>query len=139
MIDPGFPSLASNPAPFVVTAEVFLGLTSQVQAMAGIVQTIVSYLPQLIHSATHQSVPPTIFSQTESPVAPNRETALEAKPPQRQVVEAHAASPTPAPVRSKSRSCDPVQTGPDLDTLSFDTTDSLREQVRQVHQRLDEV
>ncbi|RWW27115.1 hypothetical protein GW17_00008458 [Ensete ventricosum] len=139
MTNPGFPSPASNPAPFVVTAEAFLGLTSQVQALAGIVQTIVSYLPQLIHSATHQSVPPTIFSQTESPVAPNRETALEAKPPQRQVVEAHAASPTPAPVRSKSRSCDPVQTGPDLDTLSFDTTDSLREQVRQVHQRLDEV
>ncbi|RZR90787.1 hypothetical protein BHM03_00018754 [Ensete ventricosum] len=38
-----------------------------------------------------------------------------------------------------SRSCDPVQIGPDLDTLSFDTADSLREQVRQVHQWLDEV
>ncbi|RWW57984.1 hypothetical protein BHE74_00035191, partial [Ensete ventricosum] len=27
MIDPGFPSPASNPAPFMVTAEAFLGLT----------------------------------------------------------------------------------------------------------------
>ncbi|RWV88213.1 hypothetical protein GW17_00049720 [Ensete ventricosum] len=35
MTDPGFPSLASNPVPFVVTTEVFLDLTSQVQALAG--------------------------------------------------------------------------------------------------------
>ncbi|RWV99993.1 hypothetical protein GW17_00037067, partial [Ensete ventricosum] len=139
MIDPGFPSPASNPAPFVVTAEAFLGLTSQVQALAGMVQTIVPYLPQLMQSPTQQSAPPTAFSQTESPVAPNRETQLEAEPPQRQVAEAHTASPTAAPARSQSRSCDPVQTSPDFDTLSSDTVDSLREQVRQVHQRLDEV
>ncbi|RWW06101.1 hypothetical protein GW17_00030591 [Ensete ventricosum] len=93
MTDPGFPSPASNPAPFIVTAEAFLGLTSQVQALAGIVQTIVLYLSQLIHSATHQSAPLTTFPQTDS----------------------------------------------DLDTLSSDTANSLREQVRQVHQRLDEV
>ncbi|RRT43691.1 hypothetical protein B296_00056230 [Ensete ventricosum] len=43
--DPGFPSPASNPAPFVVTTEAFLGLISQVQALAGMVQTIVPYLP----------------------------------------------------------------------------------------------
>ncbi|RRT81843.1 hypothetical protein B296_00018988 [Ensete ventricosum] len=133
MTDPGFPSPASNPAPFVVTTEVFLGLTSQVQALAGMVQTIVPYLSQLIHSTTHQSAPPTAFPQTESPVAPNRETPLEAESPQCQVAEAHAASPTIAPARSQSHSCDSVQTGPDLDTLSSDTADSLREQVRQVH------
>ncbi|RRT32973.1 hypothetical protein B296_00045773 [Ensete ventricosum] len=80
-----------------------------------------------------------VFPQTESPVAPNRETLLEAEPPQCQVAEAKAASPTPAPARSQSCSCDPVQTGPDFDTLSSDTADSLREQVCQVHQRLDEV
>ncbi|RRT75466.1 hypothetical protein B296_00006628 [Ensete ventricosum] len=40
MTDPGFPSPASNPAPFVVMAEAFLGLTTQVQALAGMVQTI---------------------------------------------------------------------------------------------------
>ncbi|RRT48218.1 hypothetical protein B296_00049143 [Ensete ventricosum] len=79
------------------------------------------------------------FQQTESPVAPNRETPLEAEPPQCQVAEAHVASPTLAPARSQSRSCDPIQTGPDFDTISSDTADSLREQVRQVHQRLDEV
>ncbi|RWW48451.1 hypothetical protein BHE74_00045472 [Ensete ventricosum] len=53
--------------------------------------------------------------------------------------EAHAASPTVAPARSQSRSCDPVQTSPDFGTLSSDSADSLREQVCQVHQWLDEV
>ncbi|RRT63201.1 hypothetical protein B296_00029994 [Ensete ventricosum] len=139
MTDPGFPSPASNPALFVVTAEALLGLTSQVEALTGMVQTIVSYIPQLIHSVSHKSTPPTIFSQMESSVAPNRETPLEAEQPQCQVAEAHATSPTPAPAWSQSRSCDLVQTGPDFDTLSSDTADSLREQVHQVHQRLDEV
>ncbi|RWW38764.1 hypothetical protein BHE74_00055974, partial [Ensete ventricosum] len=57
----------------------------------------------------------------------------------RQVTEAHAASQTPAPARSQSRSCDLVQIGPDFDTLSSDTADCQREQVCQVHQRFDEV
>ncbi|RWW74241.1 hypothetical protein BHE74_00017822 [Ensete ventricosum] len=139
MTDPGFPSPASNPALFVVTTEAFLGLTNQVQALAGMVQTIVPYLSQLIQSSTQQSASPTAFPQTESPVAPNWETQLEAEPPQRQVTEAHTTSPTVALARSQSRSCDPVQTSLDFDTLSSDTADSLREQVRQVHQRLDEV
>ncbi|RRT40288.1 hypothetical protein B296_00020556 [Ensete ventricosum] len=34
MTDPGFPSPASNPAPFIVTAEAFLGLTNQVRGIA---------------------------------------------------------------------------------------------------------
>ncbi|RRT32100.1 hypothetical protein B296_00048198 [Ensete ventricosum] len=89
MTDLGFPSPASNPAPFVVTVEAFLGLTSQVQALA--------------------------------------------------VAEARAASPALTPAQSQSRSYDPIQTGPDFDALSSDIADSLREQVRQVHQRLDEV
>ncbi|RRT33012.1 hypothetical protein B296_00044513 [Ensete ventricosum] len=42
MTDPGFPSPVSNLALFVVMAEDFLGLTSQVQALAGMVQTIIS-------------------------------------------------------------------------------------------------
>ncbi|KAJ8491300.1 hypothetical protein OPV22_013021 [Ensete ventricosum] len=40
MTDPGFPSPASNPAPPMVTAEAFLGLTSQVQALAGMVRRV---------------------------------------------------------------------------------------------------
>ncbi|RRT56837.1 hypothetical protein B296_00033443 [Ensete ventricosum] len=114
MTDPGFPSPASNPAPFVVTTEAFLGLTTHVQAPAGMVQTIVPYLPQLMHSTAHQSAPPTAPPQTESPIAPNRRTPPEVEPLQH-------------------------QTEPDFDTLSSDTIDSLREQVCRVHQRLDKV
>ncbi|RRT35717.1 hypothetical protein B296_00028372 [Ensete ventricosum] len=75
----------------------------------------------------------------ESPMAPNREVQLEAEVLPRRAAEAHADSPTVVPTRSRSRSHDPVQASPDLDTLSSDSADSLREQVRQVHQRLDEV
>ncbi|KAJ8466038.1 hypothetical protein OPV22_028590 [Ensete ventricosum] len=103
------------------------------------VQTIVPYLPQLVHSITHQSAPLAAPPQTESPAAPNRGAPPEVEPPQRQFAEACAASPTPTPARSQNRSCDPIQIEPDLDTLSSDTADSLREQVRQVHQRLNEV
>ncbi|RWW65559.1 hypothetical protein BHE74_00027134, partial [Ensete ventricosum] len=139
MTDPGFPSPAFNPTPFMVTAEAFLGLTSQVQALAGMVQTIVPYLPKLVHSTAHQSAPPAAPPQTESPAAPNRGVPPEVEPPQPQVAEARATSPTPTPARSQSRSYNPVLTEPNFDTLSTDTADSLREQVRRVHQRLDEV
>ncbi|RWW37547.1 hypothetical protein BHE74_00057324 [Ensete ventricosum] len=100
MTDPGFPSPAFNPAPFMVMAEAFLGLTSQVQALAGMVQTIISYLPQLVHSMAHQSAPPAAPPQTESPVAPNRGIPPDVEAPQPQVVEARTTSPTPTPARS---------------------------------------
>ncbi|RWW10143.1 hypothetical protein GW17_00026316 [Ensete ventricosum] len=41
MTDPGFSPSVANPTPSVVTAKAFLGLTNQVQALAGMVQTIV--------------------------------------------------------------------------------------------------
>ncbi|RRT48693.1 hypothetical protein B296_00026176 [Ensete ventricosum] len=126
MTDLGFPSPASNPAPFVVTAEAFLGLTTQVQALAGMVQTIVPYLPQLMLSTTHQSAPPAAPLQTESPIAPNWGTPPEVEPLQRHVAEARAASPTPMPARSQSRSYDPVQIGPDFDTLSGEVGESSK-------------
>ncbi|RRT55216.1 hypothetical protein B296_00014965 [Ensete ventricosum] len=40
MTDLGFSSPASNPTPFVVTVEAFLGLTSQVQALADTVDSL---------------------------------------------------------------------------------------------------
>ncbi|RRT31710.1 hypothetical protein B296_00044931 [Ensete ventricosum] len=139
MTDPGFPSPASNPASFMVTVEAFLGLTSQVQALAGMVQTIISYLPQLVHSMAHQSAPPPTPPQTESPAAPNRGIPPDVEAPQPQVAEARAASPIPTSARLQSRSYNLVPTEPGFDTLLTDTADSLREQVRRVHQRLDEV
>ncbi|RRT40714.1 hypothetical protein B296_00058323 [Ensete ventricosum] len=75
----------------------------------------------------------------ESPVASNREVQPEAKVPQHWTVKVHVDSPALVPARSRCYSHDPAQASPDLDTLSYDSTDSLREQVHQVHQRLDEV
>ncbi|RRT67890.1 hypothetical protein B296_00035904, partial [Ensete ventricosum] len=148
MTEPGFPSPASNPAPLaplMVTAEAFLGLTSQVQALAGMMQTIIPYLPQLAHSVAHQPAPP----QTESPTAPSRGIPPVAEAPSPRVAEvppprvAEEPPPrvpvSPTPTRSQSRSYKPTPTELDLDTLSTDSTDFLREQVRRVHQRLDEV
>ncbi|RZS07193.1 hypothetical protein BHM03_00037989 [Ensete ventricosum] len=104
MTNSGFPSPASNPAPFMVTIEAFLDLTGQVQALAGMVQTIIPYLSQLVHSMAHQSAPPAAPPRTESPAAPNRGTPPDVEPPQPHVTEARAASSTPTPARSQSRS-----------------------------------
>ncbi|RZR84033.1 hypothetical protein BHM03_00010779 [Ensete ventricosum] len=71
--------------------------------------------------------------------SPEPRVPPEVESPQPQVAEARAASPTPTPARSQSRSYNPIQTEPDFDTLSTDTTDSLKGQVRRVHQWLDEV
>ncbi|RZS04341.1 hypothetical protein BHM03_00034666 [Ensete ventricosum] len=139
MTDPGFPPPVSNPVPFVVTAEAFLCLTNQVQALVGMVQTIVPYLPQLMQSVTPQSAPLATSPQMESSVAPNREIQLETEVLQRRAAKVHADSPVATLARSRSRSRDLVQASPDLDTLLSDSVESLREQVRQVHQRLDVV
>ncbi|RRT31346.1 hypothetical protein B296_00053695 [Ensete ventricosum] len=103
------------------------------------VQTIVPYLPQLVHSTAHRSAPSAAPPRAESPATPNRGVPPEVEPSQPQVVETRTASPTLTPARSQSRSYNPVPTEPDFDTLSTNTADSLREQVRRVHQRLDEV
>ncbi|RWW14162.1 hypothetical protein GW17_00022083, partial [Ensete ventricosum] len=72
-------------------------------------------------------------------MAPDRGIPPDVEAPQPRVAEVRPASPTPTPARSQSRSYNPAPTELNLDTLSADTNDSLREQVRRVHQRLDEV
>ncbi|RZR95760.1 hypothetical protein BHM03_00024636 [Ensete ventricosum] len=75
----------------------------------------------------------------ELPVVPNREVQPKAEVPQHRTVKVHVDSPAIVPARSRSHSRDPAQASLELNTLSSDSADSLREQVRQVHQRLDEV
>ncbi|RWW81412.1 hypothetical protein BHE74_00010183 [Ensete ventricosum] len=58
---------------------------------------------------------------------PESRIQLEAEMQQRRVVEVHADSPAAALARSRSSSRDSVQASPDLDTLSSDSADSLRE------------
>ncbi|RZS08109.1 hypothetical protein BHM03_00039038 [Ensete ventricosum] len=111
--------------------------------------------PRPHQPAAHQPAP----LQTESPTTPSRGIPPVAEAPPPRVAEAPSprvaevppprvaeeppprvpVSPTPTPTRSQSRSYNPAPTELDLDTLSTDSTDSLREQVRRVHQRLDEV
>ncbi|RRT31622.1 hypothetical protein B296_00049597 [Ensete ventricosum] len=59
--------------------------------------------------------PHTTEQVLESLVAPIRGAPLETEPPRRQVTKACVVSPTPAPARSQSHSCDPVQSGPNFD------------------------
>ncbi|RWV96154.1 hypothetical protein GW17_00041161 [Ensete ventricosum] len=66
----------------------------------------------------------------ESPAAPNREDQPEGEVPQRRTTEVHADPLVVVPIRSRCHSRDSAQASSDLDTLSSDSTDSLREQVR---------
>ncbi|RWW25937.1 hypothetical protein GW17_00009700 [Ensete ventricosum] len=45
LADPWFSPPVANPIPPITITEAFLGLTHQVQALAGMVQTIMPYLP----------------------------------------------------------------------------------------------
>ncbi|RZS14749.1 hypothetical protein BHM03_00046479 [Ensete ventricosum] len=139
LTDPRFSPPVTNPELPVVTTKAFLGLTHQVQALAGMAQTIVPYLPQLIQLITSQSAPQTTPLRVESPTAPIREDQPDIEGQQRPTTEVRSDSPVAIPTRSRCRSRDSTQASPDLDTLSSNSTDSLREQVRQVHQRLDKV
>ncbi|RWV86373.1 hypothetical protein GW17_00051735 [Ensete ventricosum] len=65
----------------------------------------------------------------ESPAVPNREDQPEGEAPQRRTTEVHPDSSAVVPVRSWCHSRDSAQASPDFDTLSSDSTDSLREQV----------
>ncbi|RRT68223.1 hypothetical protein B296_00038482 [Ensete ventricosum] len=74
LTDLGFSPPVVNLGPPIVTTKAFLDLTQQVQALAGMVQTIVSYLPQLIQSITSQHPTSQLAPlRVESPVAPIRE------------------------------------------------------------------
>ncbi|RRT82575.1 hypothetical protein B296_00010018 [Ensete ventricosum] len=52
--DPGFSSPIANPTPPIISVEAFLDLTHQVQAQVGMMQTIVSHIPQLMQMLASQ-------------------------------------------------------------------------------------
>ncbi|RRT82990.1 hypothetical protein B296_00010395 [Ensete ventricosum] len=139
LTDPRFSPPVANLGLPIVTTEAFLGLTHQVQALAGMVQTIVPYLPQFIQSITSQPAPQPTPLRVESPAVPIREDQPNIEGPQHPTTEVQSDSPVAVPTRSQCRSWNSAQASPNLDTLSSDSTDSLREQVRQVHHQLDEV
>ncbi|RWW90054.1 hypothetical protein BHE74_00000807 [Ensete ventricosum] len=91
------------------------------------------------NGADHRAIFASAYTINNLSTAPIREDQPDVEGPQRPTAEVRLDSPTTIPVRSWCRSQDSAQASPDLDTLSSDFTDSLREQVRQVHQQLDEV
>ncbi|RZR76742.1 hypothetical protein BHM03_00001622 [Ensete ventricosum] len=91
------------------------------------------------NGADHRAIFASAYTINNLSTAPIREDQPDVEGPQRPTAEVRLDSPTTIPVRSWCRSQDSAQASPDLDTLSSDFTDSLRKQVRQVHQRLDEV
>ncbi|RZS26001.1 hypothetical protein BHM03_00059290 [Ensete ventricosum] len=140
LTDLGFSPPITNPEPPIVTTEAFISLTHQVQALAGMVQTIMPYLSQLIQSITSQQpTPQEVPLQVESPATLIREDQPDQEGLQCPMVEVWSDSSAAISIWSLCRSRDSAQASLDLDTLSSDSTDSLREQVRQVHQRPDEI
>ncbi|RZR92304.1 hypothetical protein BHM03_00020581, partial [Ensete ventricosum] len=120
MTDPGFPSPASNPtpgngadhSPVPAPARAFDG--SPIGSPGGTPANGVTSGPK-----------PGNPTRRRAPTASGRRSPR--------------SFPDPDASRSQSRCYNPVPTELDFDTLSTDTADSLREQDRRVHQRLDEV
>ncbi|RZR83740.1 hypothetical protein BHM03_00010469 [Ensete ventricosum] len=127
--------------PPVVTAEAFLGLAQQVRTLTGMIQAIVPYIPQLAQALMHQR--PYVPRQTLQQEAPrSRPTRGEHPgsgalhhPPIEAMIENLNASVS----QSTNHSRDVMRTPLELDVISSDSTNSVREQLRQVNQRLDEV
>ncbi|RWW45415.1 hypothetical protein BHE74_00048745, partial [Ensete ventricosum] len=123
-----------------ITPEAFQGLTNQAHAIVGMLQAIIPCIPQLTQrsGAQPKATPPTQAGAIPSPEGPPLATQLADDPPQIPTAFQHVPSsdatrhPTPAP-NASTRSL------PDPDTLSSDSTDSIRAQLRLVNQRIDDV
>ncbi|RWW57855.1 hypothetical protein BHE74_00035325 [Ensete ventricosum] len=123
-----------------ITPEAFQGLTNQVQAIAGMLQAIIPYIPQLAQQSSSQPHAASL-SQVGAMLPP------EGQPPVTQLADDqhrfpsefdHAPSgnavrsPTSTPNASIHSLLDP-------DTLSSDSTDSLRSQLYLLNQWIDDV
>ncbi|RZR71145.1 hypothetical protein BHM03_00003868 [Ensete ventricosum] len=131
----------SHPAgPSVVTVETFLDLTQQVRMLIGMIQVIVPYIPQMAQASIHQHLdvprqtlqqeaPQSRLTQGEHPDgAPHH-------PPIKATIENSNASVSQPMSRSRNVMCTPLEP----DVVSSSSTNSVREQLCQVNQRLDEV
>ncbi|RWV78432.1 hypothetical protein GW17_00060608 [Ensete ventricosum] len=147
--DPGFSPPVENPGPPPVSVEAFLGFTHQVQALAGMMQTIIPYIPQLVQMLSqHPGLPRQTFQPPNIPRQPPQ-----SKVPQSMLIRGERLeeelcfphtkdtpkNPNASITQPASRSRDIVQAPPDPDIISSYLTDSVREQLRLVNQRMDEV
>ncbi|RRT74529.1 hypothetical protein B296_00018205 [Ensete ventricosum] len=105
-----------------MSTEAFLGLTQQVQTLARMIQAIVPYIPQSAQALAYQRSD-----------APNNEA------PHHLPNEVMTENPNASVSQPTSRSRNVVRTPPEPDIVSSYSTNSVREQLCQVNQRLDEV
>ncbi|RZR81106.1 hypothetical protein BHM03_00007266 [Ensete ventricosum] len=130
LLSPPPPPL-SNPRTLVVTREAFQGLTNQVQAISGMLQAIVPYIPQLAQQPSSRppaTPPPRTRATTPLNEPPqmthSADSPLHFYPMSDQAPLGDATKkPEPAPSMSTRNFLDP-------DTLSSNSTGSLREQLR---------
>ncbi|RRT34111.1 hypothetical protein B296_00039621 [Ensete ventricosum] len=130
----------ANPfRPPVVTTEAFLGLTQQVRTLTGIIQAIVPCIPQLAQVPIHQH--PHIPRQTLQQEAPQSRPSQGEHPDgaPHPPIEATIENPIASVSQPTNRSRDVIRLPPEPDVVSSNSTNSVREQLRQVNQRLDEV
>ncbi|RWV87758.1 hypothetical protein GW17_00050220, partial [Ensete ventricosum] len=103
------------------------------------IQVIVPYIPQLAQAPTHQ--------HSHIPRQAVREEAPQSRPSQgehpggapRPSTKAAIENPNVSVSQPPNRSCDGMRLPPEPDVVSSDSTNSVREQFRQVNQRINEV
>ncbi|RWW80984.1 hypothetical protein BHE74_00010648 [Ensete ventricosum] len=139
--DPGLTPPPPSLGPPVVTAEAFLGLAQQVRTLTGIIQAIVPYIPQLAQAPMHQR--PDVPRQTLQQEAPQSRPTQGEHPGSGALhhppIEATIENPNTSVSQPANRSRDVMHTPLEPYVVSSDSTNSVREQLRQVNQRLDEV
>ncbi|RWW49987.1 hypothetical protein BHE74_00043799 [Ensete ventricosum] len=139
--DPGLTPPPPSLGPPVVTTEAFLGLAQQVRTLTGMIQAIVPYIPQLVQAPMHQrpDVPRQMLQQEAPRSRPTRgehpgSGALHHPPIKAMIENLNASVSQPT-----NHSRDVMRTPLEPDVVSSDSTNSVREQLCQVNQRLDEV
>ncbi|RZS27462.1 hypothetical protein BHM03_00060936 [Ensete ventricosum] len=138
--DPRLTPPPPNPRTPVVTPDAFQRLTNQVQAIAGMLQAIMPYIPQLAQQpSSRPPATPLLQTRTTLPLnEPSSMTPSADNPPHFSLESDQAplgdVTKQPKPVPSTS-ACNFL----DLDTLSSNSIGSLREQLCLVNQRIDEV
>ncbi|RZS28342.1 hypothetical protein BHM03_00061925 [Ensete ventricosum] len=137
--DPELSPITPGLGPPVVTTEAFLSLTQQVRTLTGMIQAIVPYIPQLAQAPTHQH--PHFPRQTVQQEAPQSRSSQGEHPggAPRPSVEAAIENPNASVSQPPNRSRDVMRLPLEPDVVSSYSTNSIREQLHQVNQRIDEV
>ncbi|RWW60669.1 hypothetical protein BHE74_00032318 [Ensete ventricosum] len=135
LTDPGL-TPPGYTAPQAITAEAFLGLAHQVQA-SGMIQAIIPHIPQLAQTTTttqsEPQRPPTNRGSRE------HSTLAQLGPTEHNPPKVRSETPSIISEKSPALYLGEEHTSRDPNTLSSDSTNSFRMQLRRVNKWLDEV